>query len=434
MHLAKGQILENLYDLISGDENARVCKDIPDEACTAIPENFFIQLASSVASKLGDALSDPKLVLTWLLHTIGAPALAVASLVPVREAGALLPQLAIGGTLRSFPIRKWFWVVGSLLQGVSVLLMALAVIINPVSGTGWIVLGLLVVFSVARSVCSVSGKDLIGKTIPKTRRGRLSGLATTAAGTITLAVGFFFLLNRPEGFATREFAVLLIIACGLWLIAAGFMARLGELPGATSGGGNALKEALRSLRLIVDDVNFRNFVIARALLASTVLSMPFYVILAQDATGGRLAGLGILLVASSSATALSASVWGWMADRSSRRTLAVAGLCAALIGCVTFLVSGAGIEGDSALWVYGGLFFLIGLAHTGIRIGRKTYLVDSAPSEQRASYVALSNTLIGTVLLLSGTFGLLTPFVGVRGVVLVFALLVLALVLREAEA
>jgi MFS family permease len=247
------------------------------------------------------------------------------------------------------------------------------------------------------------------------------------------------MLNRPEGFATREFVVLLIIACGLWLVAAGLMARLSEVPGATSGGGNALREALRSLRLIVEDANFRNFVIARALLASTVLSMPFYVILAQDATGGRLAGLGILLVASSSATALSASVWGWMADRSSRRTMAVAGLCAALIGCVTFLVSGTGIEGNVALWVYGGLFFLIGLAHTGIRIGRKTYLVDSAPSEQRASYVALSNTLIGIVLLLSGSFGLLTPFVGVRGVVLVFALLglaggVLAFVLREAEA
>jgi MFS family permease len=135
---------------------------------------------------------------------------------------------------------------------------------------------------------------------------------------------------------------------------------------------------------------------------------------------------------------LSGFVWGWMADRSSRRTLAAAGLFAGLVGCATFFVSGLDAGPAAALWIYGILFFLMGLAHTGIRLGRKTYLVDMAPSEQRASYVAVSNTLIGLVLAVSGSFGLLAPLLGVRGVVLVFALLgmaggVLAWALREIE-
>jgi uncharacterized membrane protein len=76
--------------------------------------------------------------------------------------------------------------------------------------------------------------------------------------------------------------------------------------------------------------------------------------------------------------------------------------------------------------MFGGLFFLIGLAHTGIRLGRKTYLVDHAEADNRARLVAVSNTLMGLVLLLSGSFGLLANALGERLVILVFALLGIA--------
>jgi hypothetical protein len=292
------------------------------------------------------------------------------------------------------------------------------------------------VFSAARAVCSVSSKDLLGKTVPRSRRGRLGGLASTAAGLVTLGAGLFFAAYDPEEFGAPGFAVLLAIAGAFWMVAAALMAGLDEEPGATAGAGNALTEAVRSVRILLTDRDFRNFCAARALLAGTILSMPFYVILAQKATGGKLAGLGILLIASSSATAVSAAVWGWMADRSSKGALAAAGMLAGLVGVLTFVVGGTGVTGRGALWLYGGLFFLIGIAHTGIRVGRKTYLVDMAPADRRASYVAVSNTLIGVVLLASGTIGFLAPVVGVRGVVLVFALLglsggLLAWALRE---
>jgi hypothetical protein len=436
--LPRRRALDNLYDLVSGDEDARVCKDIPEEACRVVPGNFFLQLSSQLATKLGDALSDPKLVLTWLLTTLGAPAAAVGALVPVREAGSLLPQLAIGGVIRGYPVRKWFWVGGSLVQALAVLLMALVALLEPAPAAGWVVVLLTAVFSVGRAVCSISAKDLLGKTVPRTRRGRLGGLAATGAGAITLVVGLAFAARGPEGLGPRGIALLLLAASSLWLVASVLMALLREVPGATSGAGHALREAVKSIGLLGSDHAFRNFCVARALLASTVLSMPFVVLLAREASGGRLASLGLLLVASSSATMVSASVWGWMADRSSRRTMGVAGLLAGLVGCVTYAVSGRLPGEGAAIWVFGLLFFLLGLAHTGIRLGRKTYLVDMAPSDRRASYVAVSNTLIGLVLVLSGSFGLLAPVLGARGIVLLFALLgltggALALSLREVE-
>ncbi|MEC8574214.1 MAG: MFS transporter, partial [Pseudomonadota bacterium] len=52
-------------------------------------------VAALAATKLADGLIDPKLVLAWLLNAIGAPGFLIGILVPVREAGSLLPQLAL---------------------------------------------------------------------------------------------------------------------------------------------------------------------------------------------------------------------------------------------------------------------------------------------------------------------------------------------------
>ena len=121
--------------------------------------------------------------------------------------------------------------------------------------------------------------------------------------------------------------------------------------------------------------------------------------------------------------------------------LVVWATCSQLIGGVTGALSLAGtFEGfgeSAALWSFGGLFFLLGLAHTGIRVGRKTWIVDYASADNRARLVAVSNTLMGIVLLLGGAFGLLAEVIGEGPVILVFAILglcgaALALTLPEA--
>lgn len=428
---------EKIYDLVSDDEDARLCKDITEEACDEVPKNFGKQVIVSVFSKIGDHLSKPGLILTWLLTALGAPAAAIGLLVPIREAGSLLPQMLVGGVIRRYEIRKGFWVFGGGMQGLAVLGMGLVALSLEGSAAGWSMVGLLVVFSLSRGICSIASKDLLGKTIPKTRRGRLSGLASSISGWIAVGVGLFFAFHPAKELPVVLFAVLLFTAAGLWIVAAVVMSTLIEKPGATSGGANAFREALKSLHFLRDDSVFLRFCIARALLASTILSMPFYVMLAHEATGGKIASLGLLMVAGSLATAVSGTIWGRLSDRSSRKTLSVAGVSAGLIGCLTAVLAGLELGGSTALWMYGGLFFLIGLAHTGIRLGRKTYLVDHADADNRARLVAVSNTLMGFVLLLSGSFGLLAGFLGERGVILVFAVLgivgaVMALTLPEA--
>lgn len=414
---------EQLYALIANEEDARVCKDIPDEACREVPRNFFLILASNVLTKLGDLLISPKTVLAWLLSAVGAPAL-VAWLVPIRESGSMVPQMVIAAWVRRKPIRKWFWTLGSFGQAISVVAMAASIWFFDGYIAGGGVIAALVAFSLARGFCSVSMKDVQGKCIPKTRRGRLSGLATTIGGSITVVLTVLLFWDRGEPGLTF-YALLLLLAATLWMIAGFLFANIQEHHGETGGGGNAMTEAVKSLSLLRDDAPFRHFVITRALLLCSALASPYFVVLAQkQADNGWL--LGVFLLASSLASSVSASVWGWMADTSSRRVMirgaAIASSACLLVGAVALFTD----EQAGSVWFYPLAFFILSIAHAGVRLGRKTYLVDMAGGNKRTDYTAVSNTVIGFLLLVTGGFTALISMISDVAVILTLGLMGMA--------
>ncbi|MEX0706456.1 MAG: MFS transporter [Woeseia sp.] len=416
--------IRNIYDLLTGDEDARVCRDIPDASCREQPRNFLIHIATLTATKCGDWLSSPKLVLPWLLTQLGAPAFMLGLLVPVRESLSLVPQLFVASFIRRVAVRKWFWVAGSVLQGFAVGGMALTAMLLDGTAAGWAILALLVIFSLARGICSISSKDVLGKTISKSRRGTVSGYAESAAGAVIIAVGVAGLVPADANGNLTFYIAVLTAAALLWLLAAAIFSLLSEYAGATEGGGNAITEAVRQFALIRQDRQLRQFVIVRSLLLSTALVAPFYVSLASSEWGGQLSGLGALMIAAGFASFLSAPVWGRLSDQSSRKVMALAALVAGTTGIVTFLVAMYLAASVAAYW-FPAAYFLLSIAHAGVRLGRKTHLVDIATAENRASYVAVSNTIIGVMLLLGGLFGGVASMFGAAGAILTLSIVAL---------
>jgi MFS family permease len=115
-----------------------------------------------------------------------------------------------------------------------------------------------------------------------------------------------------------------------------------------------------------------------------------------------------------------------MSDRSSREVLRLAAPGAGLLSLCVAAWQLAGAPLLPGEWVLVAAFFLIGIAHAGVRIGRKTYLVDMATAETRATYVAVSNTAIGVVLLAGGMFGLVAQAVGTAATIGILGLVALA--------
>jgi len=395
------QRLQTMYSVVANEEDARACRDLDERACNWVPRNFFLILGASTLTKLGDALSSPKTVLAWILAAVGAPTAMIAMLVPIRESLSMLPQLLLGAWVRRQPMRKPIVVAGSLLQAIAVAGCAAAAAWLTGAAAGAVILACVIVFSLARSLNSIAGKDVLGKTIPKGRRGRLGGWAAGVSGLMTLAVGLLFTLRGKGEDSPLFYAGLLAFAAGLWLVSILLYVGVKEEPGETAGGANGWREAWSRLDLMRTDAPFRRFVITRGLLLCSALTGPFYVVLARQ-QGGGVSLLGTFLVAGGLASSLSAPMWGILADRSSRRVMTAAATLTAAVGFVLFAIMNLKPELAARSWLFPLFFFVLGIAHAGVRAGRKTYLVDLAGGVKRTDYVSVSNTLIGLLLLVVG--------------------------------
>lgn len=411
---------ELVYLRLTGDDEGRVCRDIPESACDAQPENFLRHVLSLGATKTGDGLADAKLVLSWLLAALGAPAWMIGFLVPIREAGALLPQLVTAASIRALPLRKWAWAIGSLVQGSCVIGMGVVALALDGAAAGGAILALLTVMSLGRSVCSVSYKDVLGKTVSKSTRGTATGTASTVAAVGVFAFGAALALGVLP-LSIDSIAVVLCAAGLLWILAAVVFSTLKEQPGATGGGANGLAVVLDQFALLGRDPQLRLFILVRGLLIATALAPPFLLALGGRADGSGLGELGAFVVASSLAAVASTYLWGRLADMSSRRVLIGSGLVASLPLAAACAI---GVRAPDLLQqplLLPALLFLLMIAYQGVRLGRATHVVDMADGDTRAAYTALSNTLIGLLLLAGGAFGLVAELYGEAVLLGVFA-------------
>ncbi|WP_298493844.1 MFS transporter [uncultured Maritimibacter sp.] len=397
---------------------------------SAEARNGLIHMASLTLTKLGDGLMDPKLVLAWLLNALGAPAVFVSALVPLREAGSLLPQIFLAHRLNAMRQRRWKWVAGSLGQGAAVAALALAALMLEGTAAGLAFVAAIVVFALSRAAASVSYKEVLGKTVAKTRRGAVTGFAGSASAVGVVIFAGLLMSGWLEGQGPLVGA--LILAAGLWLAAAGLFSTLRENPSDPSDS----RDALRPWQLLREDRTFARFVVARGFLTATALTPPYFVLLAGQGEDRGLGALGALVVASAAASFLSSYAWGRFSDHSSRLVLVASGAIGAT-------VMGAAIAADlmglaTTAYLMPALLFVLMIAHHGVRQGRSTYLVDIAPEDARAAYAATANTLIGGLLLVSGAFGGALSFIGPKAALAGFSAMALigaivAYGLEEAE-
>ncbi len=409
---------ETLFEALTDDSGSSGGLD--DAARAAEPGNFLRHAASLSMTKIADGLIDPKLVLSWLLTTLGASAVFVGLLVPIREAGALLPQLFVAGRVQALRHRKWVWALGSVGQGLSVAGIVAAGLTLQGAAAGAVICALLAVLALCRSLCSVSYKDILGKTVGKSRRGAATGLAASAASVGVI----LFALALLSGLAERMVLVIgaLCLAAALWLAAGALFSTLREA-GSTPAQGDG-DGPLAQLALLRTTPQLTRFIATRGLLVATALAPPYLLLLAQSQGQTGVRQLGALVLASALASLLSSYLWGRLSDRSSRNVLRLAGLVGAAALAAAVLLDRAGVINSA--WALPLVLFVLMIAYHGVRQGRSTYLVDMAPADQRAAYTAVSNTVIGVVLLVSGGFGGVASLLGPQVTLAVFAAMCLA--------
>jgi hypothetical protein len=458
---------------------------------TEIKHNTKLQVLAQLASKLGDALSNTKVILPALLTQMGAPSFMLSFVVPIREAFSMLPQLLLSDRLARLPLKKYAYSVGAGLQGLAIALMLLATLSLKGWAGGAALLFCLFLFALARSLCSLSSKDVLGKTIPKSARGKVMGLSASLAGFITIGLGSVLYMLSQGGFSggseasllthsstaaalssvgdlsaqlSSQHSILALCLCGavVSFFAAGLTyTRIREqrdsekrelldsekreplnsspsapdntLESSSSKSNQSNQPSARLGLLLRDDLDFRHFVVTRAMMMVSALAAPFIVAQALDCSFALAGTVFIFIVIEGTTGLISGRFWGRFADHNSKLALRVCATLTALICALAALLSSAWFSAikttnafsitDRSLymtWII--CYAALSLTHHGVRLARKTYVVDMAEGKQRTLYVAASNTCIGLLLLLAGALSAVLANVSSSMVFLLFAL------------
>ena len=369
-------------------------------------------IAGLSLNKLADLLISAKTTLTAVLLSVGAPVWMVGWLVPIRESGALLPQVLISIYLRKHSQRHIVWRIGMAIQAFAVLGMLFSVIFFSSFTAGALLLTSLIFLSLGRSACSLTVKDMEADVAEKGERGNLIGLASTISGVVTLIISIPLVIIGDD----LSSNVLLLILSGSLL---SFVLTLVCVwPIKTSVDTGSDEEKAFSINF---DSTIYKFIFVRGLFVHSALVAPYFMI---QNNGEAQELLPIYIGAEATAALLSSIVWGKLADKSAKLTLQLSGLLA-LCACGGLLYWQSPSIATSAF-----LFFLLSIAHTGVRTGRKTYSLDVKDGHARTELVGFSNTAIGVILLAFGAlYAALTPFLPFSVVYIMAGVLVLAVVM-----
>jgi predicted MFS family arabinose efflux permease len=394
-----------LFDVLSGG------RENDSENPGRAARSYLLNVANGACTKLAEQLASPGLVLPWLLGAIGAPAGLAGLLMPVKQAGSLAPQLLVSGTIRKLARRKWAWAAAGSFQAICLALMIPAALLLPPDAAGWSLVGLLLAFSIASGCGSVAFQDVTAKTVTKGMRGGMLANRAAIGGALTLLAGAGMRAALGEHATLAPFLILVGAAALLWAVSAWLFAAIPEPAGDPGEGRNPKEELSKGLALLRDQPGYAKFLGARALLLSVELATPFLALQAQQVSGGGIGSLGYYVFMVGLAAVLASPFWGRFADSSARTVMIQSGIIGAL-ACVGAIALPHLVSGVAASYAFGGVFLLIGVAEAGVRLGRKTYLVDAAPKDERPLYVAFANTSIGLLALAMGTLGIVTAAFG----------------------
>lgn len=419
----------------SRDAELRMPKGLRDK----VASNGLRQITAGALQSSGDQAVNASTVLPWVLASLGAPAALTGLLVPIRESLSMLPQALLTPLVVRVKHRKWIFVVGALVQAGAVAVMAFIAALGSGLAAGVGILVALAIFALGRCLCSIASKDVQGRTIPKGERGQLNGISTTVAGIVAITLGLAIRAFVGAELAAAHLAWLLAAGAALWVGVAVIYAGVREPASEEAPEAQSTEVApakpfhglSQAVQLLREDARFRQFVGVRGLLLVSSLSPPFIVTLSIQSGASSLAGLGGFIIASGLAALIGGRLFGRLADRSSRKVMSIgAGVASAIILSAVIVAtlaeagSASAFQSDASWWVnlfYITVYFALTLMHTGVRIGRKTYVVDMAEGDTRTTYVAVSNTAMGIILLVVGGVSALLATVHVSWALLLLA-------------
>lgn len=356
--------------------------------------NFAVNLLDVTTFWFGFSFISATTVVPFYISQLSDSSLPIGIAAVIAQASWFLPQLLTANIVERLPRKRPVVVrVGFLLERLPIWLLVVSALVAVRSpglalvlflvGYGWRGLG--------AGFVATSWQDLIARAFPTERRGRFLGISLfsgTLAGTVAAFISGRLLEGFP--FSTNflyNFLLAAIFMTMSWL----FISRTREPASAGRAPRRSNRQFMAELPAILRaDDNFRQFMIARSLIAFGALGTGFITVSAVNRWGIPNSTIGTYTAAQLIGQAIATPGFGLLADRFGHKlTLELGAACATLAFLLAWLA-------PSPDW-YFLVFALLGATNGAIIVSGILIIMEFGPAEKRPTYTGMANTVVGLV-------------------------------------
>jgi len=305
--------------------------------------------------------------------------------------GTTLPQLFMANFLKKRRKRKKYLVISAILQRFGILGLFLLALMQPVLQLSATVT-LVIFFSMHALQHGASGFyipawiDFVGKAIPR-NRGRMFGISNFIGGLMGLGMGWLlsFLLDRYP----FEQAIPVIFGISL---AASLISLIGILSWREVVPPDAFFEEQNSehdgsMRSVLKDKNFVQYLVWRGLMVILEIATPFYTVSALEVLALSASQVGVFTTILSFSQAILNPLWGWLGDKKGFLRVVKISAFAGAIGALL-------VAAIPSLWTYYITFFFAGAMLSGLSIASFNIVYEFSPKEYVPLYTAVSQVAL----------------------------------------
>ncbi len=343
---------------------------------------------------------------TFVRHYTDLP-LLIGLASTIQTGGFLVPQLLVSNLIAHRARKKPIMLIAGIFYRPLLWLFALFLLLSGnLPGTIILLVFYLsyTAFNIGDAVATVPWFDIMSKSVPPARRGRVMGSAQIIVGVLAIGAGQLvksLLSNEGPPFPSNYALCFAVAGTGAMLSwFTEFFIHENIQPVAENR--LALKEYLPALwRVLRHDAHFLRLTCVRLLAGMANMALPFYIIFAADQLNFSTESLGLFISAQVAGSVFAGTLLGFLSERSGSKAVILtaisANLIAPLIALALFFSDLRFVA--FAPWIYAGVFVVVGFAQNSGILGFINYVLELAPPQERVTYIGLTNTLSGLLLL-----------------------------------
>lgn len=365
-----------------------------------VKKNFILNLFDGAVFSFGMSFVSVVTILPIYLKQLGASNIAIGILPVVWALGFNLPQIIIANYTGNQPYKKKIIMITSLFQRIPWLLLSLLSMfcINKESSTS------IILFFLCFGLAAIGGGfnlpawfDLFSKLTPVSIRGKQFAYRTSLGALLGIIAGKISVEILDRVVFPINFSILFFIGSLIMLSSYLFLIQLIENEPNPPRKTLDIKEFILNLPTILKkEINYRNFLIADALLIIGIVSNTFIAVYAIEKFGLPESYAGVFTVVVMFSLMFGSLIFGMVADKFGHRINILISAIFIFFTCLIALISGS-------ITSYYFVFFFSAVVTGILNVSRLPLISELCNEDNRPTFVSLGN-FITIPFVLSGIF------------------------------